>query len=173
METITQALIHTPWWVFALFVFVVSRGVLALQTRTVAIVRLALLPAIFGVWGVYSLFELFGPNLVALGVFALALLVGAAVGAALSRHGSVRADQPKGLVEISGSPVTLILVLAIFASKYALGYWLAVDRNARTSLAFLAADAVVSGVVIGTFVGRFLGLWLRYKRAPTVGLEGG
>jgi hypothetical protein len=173
LEAVTQALQHTPWWVFVLFVFIVSRGVAALRAQTVPIARLALIPAIFAVWGVYNLFQLFGFNLAALGAFAAALLIGAGVGAILSRHGSVRADHAKGLVEISGSPVTLVLVLAIFISKYALGYWQGVDRNARTSVGFLAADAIVSGFVIGMFVGRLAGLWLRYKTAPETMLDAG
>jgi hypothetical protein len=42
MEAVGAALLHTPWWVFVIFLFVVSRGVAALQTRIVEIGRLAL-----------------------------------------------------------------------------------------------------------------------------------
>lgn len=170
MDGIVAALEHTPWWVFVIFLFVTMRGVSALQTRTVEISRLAILPAIFAIWGGYSLFNLFGLDPEAIGIFALALLIGAIVGLALSRHGAVRADQANGLVEVSGSPVTLILVLVIFCSKYALGYWAATDRGARDSFPFLAADAIVSGLVIGIFIGRFAGLWRRYKAAPASAL---
>ena len=172
METITVTLEHTPWWVFLIFLFVVSRGILALRTRTVEISRLAIIPVIFAVWGAYSLFSLFGLDVAAVAIFAVALLAGAGVGLVLAQHGAVRADQANGLVEVSGSPVTLILVLAIFIGKYALGYWLAVDPGARTSLSFLAADAIVSGFVIGVFVGRFAGLWRRYGTAPGLAGEG-
>jgi hypothetical protein len=172
MENVFAALEHTPWWVFVLFVFVISRGIVALRTQTVAISRLAIIPAIFAVWGAYSLLDLFGLNLAAVAIFAVALLAGIGVGLLLAQQGGVRADQAKGLVEVSGSPVTLILVLAIFIGKYALGYWLAVDPAARTSLGFLAADAIVSGFVIGVFVGPFAGLWRRYRAAPRVVGEG-
>jgi hypothetical protein len=170
MDAIVAALKHTPWWVFLIFVFVVARGVAALRTRTAEISRLALLPAIFAVWGGYSLFNLFDLNAEALAIFAIALLAGAAFGLLLSHHGIVRADQNKGLVEVSGSPVILILVLIIFASKYALAYWVATDPGARYSTGFLAVDAIVSGLVIGIFIGRFAGLWRRYKAAPTSAL---
>jgi hypothetical protein len=167
---IVAALEHTPWWVFLIFIFVLSRGVAALQTRTIEISKLAIVPVIFAVWGAYGLFQLFGPSPEAIGIFVVALLVGAAVGLVLSRHGAVRADQTKGLVEISGSPVTLILVLIIFIGKYSLGYWAATDPGARDSIQFLAVDATVSGLVIGIFVGRFAGLWRRYKAAPASAL---
>jgi hypothetical protein len=99
-------------------------------------------------------------------IFVAALLVGVGIGLVLSWHGTVRADQTLGLVEVSGSPVTLALMLIIFASKYALGYWAATEGGVRDSIGFLAADAIVSGLVIGIFAGRFAGLWRRYKAAP-------
>jgi hypothetical protein len=166
MNSIVEALEHTPWWVFLIFLFVVSRGVLALQTRTVEIARLAIIPVIFAVWGAYSLFHLFGPNPQAIGIFAVALLVGGGVGLMMSSRGAMRADQARGVVELPGSPVTLILVLIIFVARYGLGYWDAVEPGARDSFGFLALDAIVSGLVIGIFVGRFAGVWRRYKRAP-------
>jgi hypothetical protein len=170
MDAIIAALKHTPWWVFLIFAFVMARGVTALRTRTVEISRLAIIPVIFAVWGAYNLFNLFGLNPEAVAISAIALLAGAAFGLLLSRHGIVRADRDKGLVEVSGSPVTLILVLIIFASKYALAYWVATDPGARDSIGFLATNAIVSGLVIGIFAGRFAGLWRRYKAAPTSAL---
>jgi hypothetical protein len=165
MDGFVAALSHTPWWVFLIFFFVLSRGIAALQTRVVEISKLAIVPLIFAVWGGYSLFKLFGLNPTGIGIFVLALLVGVGVGLALSRHGTVRADQTLGLVEVSGSPVVLILTLIIFTSKYAVGYWVATEPGARDSIGFLATDAIVSGLVIGIFVGRFAGLWRRYKAA--------
>lgn len=166
MQTIVAALTHTPWWVFAIFVVVILRGVAALSTRTVAVWKLALLPTIFAVWGVYSLLDLFGLDVAALTLFSAALAAGAGLGLALAQLGTVRSDPAKNLIEISGSPITLILILIIFAAKYALGYWLAVDAGARSSFGFLAADAVAAGAVIGVFVGRLAGLLRRYRTAP-------
>jgi hypothetical protein len=165
MDGFVAALTHTPWWVFLIFIFVLSRGIAALQTRVVAITKLAIVPLIFAAWGAYSLFQLFGLNPAGIGIFAVALLIGAGVGLVLSRHGTVRAEQTLGLVEVSGSPVVLILMLIIFTSKYALGYWVATEPEAHDSIGFLATDAIVSGLVIGIFVGRFAGLWRRYKAA--------
>lgn len=166
MDAIKAALAHTPWWVFAIFIYVLTIGVGALKTRQIEIAKMAIIPAVFAVWGTWSLLSLFGANAGAIGLFLAAMIAGAGVGWLLSRQGTVRADRARKLIELSGSPVTLVLVLAIFISKYALGYWLAVEPAARTSLSFMVADATVSGVVIGVFIGRFAGLLRRYRTAP-------
>ena len=162
---------HTPWWVFLIFLFVMSRGVAALQTRTVEISRLAILPVIFAIWGGYSLFNLFGliPKRSAFSRFAL--LVGAVVGLVLSRHGTVRADQTKVWFEVSGSPVTSDSRARSYSPanmRWAIGPRPIRARAIR--IGFLAADTIVSGLVIGIFVGRFAGLWRRYKAAPASAL---
>ena len=166
MDAIRQALLHTPWWVFALFLFVMSRGVLALKTRTVALSRLAIIPVVFAAWGAFSLFGVFGADPRAVAIFAAALLIGAGLGWVLSQFGAVRADRERGLLEISGSPVTLILILVIFSGRYALGYWAAVDPGARGAFEFLAVSAILSGLGTGVFAGRFGGLRRRYAAAP-------
>lgn len=162
MEALRQTLEHTPWWVFLILAYVAWIGIKALRTRVVEFRKLAVAPVIFAVWGLASLFQMFGLNPVALGILAVALIAGGLAGWGISRLGEVQ-PMGGGKVEVSGSPVTLILVLAIFASKYTLGYWIAVDPAARETMAFVAFDAGVTGVVIGVFLGRFWGLYSRYR----------
>ena len=164
MDFVTETVARTPWWVFLIFALVTWMGIKALRTRVVALHKLAVAPVIFAVWGVSSLFQFLGPTPTVLTIFGIAVLVGAAIGWALSRLVSVR---PVGgnQVEISGSPLTLILILIIFVSKYAIGFMVATNPQAAQSLGFVVFDAGVTGVVIGIFLGRLAGLHTRYQAA--------
>ena len=51
MEWIVQILIHTPWGVFALFAYLVWRGVRAFQPADVSLYQLAVIPALLTGWG--------------------------------------------------------------------------------------------------------------------------
>ena len=46
---------HTPLWVWALFAFLVYRGVAGMRTREVSPFRVLIVPAVFFVWGASSL----------------------------------------------------------------------------------------------------------------------
>jgi len=46
-----QILAHTPLWVWALFAFLVYRGVAAMGAREVSPYRVLIVPAVFLVWG--------------------------------------------------------------------------------------------------------------------------
>lgn len=156
---------QTPWWVFILFAYVLFIGIKALSTRTLPASKLAVAPAIFAVWGVFALSGMLGPNMEGWLTFCISLIVGGLAGWGLAKIG--RAQRlPDQQIELQGSPITLILVLLIFGSKYALGYWQAVDPGAAGTPAFLFADAGVTGVVIGMFVGRFLGILSRCRALP-------
>jgi len=167
MDIIKGFFEHTPWWVFAIFAYLLWKGVQGLRTRTVSLVTLAIMPAFFAALGIYSLFQTLGLNGTAVAIFVAALAAGVGCGFGLSRLGTVRGSGDRS-VEISGSPIPLILMLAIFVSKYALGYWLYADPTAPTTLSFLAVDAIVSGFVIGNFLGRYLGIVQRYRQAEQV-----
>ncbi|MDI6025686.1 hypothetical protein QBK99_05655 [Corticibacterium sp. UT-5YL-CI-8] len=164
METVRATLEHTPWWVFVILVYIVIIGIKTLRTRVVAFYQLAIAPTIFAVWGIYTLFRYFGFEPLWMVIFAVAVLAGFAVGWFISRTGELR-PVGTGQVEISGNPITLIVVLTLFVLKYALGYWIATVPGANQTFEFLLIDAGVTGVAIGIFIGRFAGLYQRYKLA--------
>ena len=54
-ETISGILTHTPVWVYVLLVFLISRGIKARKPATVALEKLAIIPAIFLIWDLYDM----------------------------------------------------------------------------------------------------------------------
>jgi hypothetical protein len=96
------------------------------------------------------------------------------MGLAMAQRTPVQAYHQNGVMALPGSWSTLILILCIFVSKYALGYNLAMKPQLAHEVWFVVVDSGVAGVVAGLFIGRFIGLMKKYKEAPGENLlEGG
>ena len=59
---------NTPVWVWALLVFLVSRGIAAMRPGETSLTKLAIVPALFTAWGAWSLGHRFGSSWEAWGV---------------------------------------------------------------------------------------------------------
>ncbi len=170
MNPVWDALANTPWWVYVLFYFFVSRGIKARRPAVVSPARLAVVPAIMMVWGGWSLATLFPVTPLTLGSWAIALVAGTAFGAWLAQGIHIRADHERGLLWRPGDPTFLPLVIAIFALKYVFGYLLGVDPGIARNPVFYFTDIVVSGLITGIFVGKFAMVLHKYREVPSQSL---
>jgi hypothetical protein len=163
---IVQIVTHTPLWVWALFAFLVYRGVAGMRTREVSPYRVLIVPAVFLVWGASGL--LGRPDGLGLNVatFLVALLVGGAAGIALaSLLPAPRLSPATGLLTMPGSPVPLILNCTAFAAKYAGAVALAMTSGADNRAAIAIAVTAVGGLFAGLFWGRTLRQFQRALQA--------
>lgn len=172
MEAFMEMLAGTPTWVWVLLVFLVIRGIKSSRTGVAQLWRLAIIPGIFTVMGLYSLFVTLEFTAFSFFSWLITAAIGIAFGYAITRHVVVRADRDKGLIEIPGSWLTLVLILCIFASKYALSYQLEMDPEIVGNEGYIFIDAAVSGVIAGLFFGRFFTYWDKYRKAPNESLSG-
>ena len=164
MRPVVQIVAGTPPWVWALLALLVNLGIRALRPTTGPLWRIAILPTVFLVWGLYGLAASNGlsaqravPWLVALAVAALR---------------PIRADRTHGLVHVPGGPFTLVMSLLIFAIKYVFGVLHAMDPVAFADARLWLTELAVSGLLTGMFIGRFAGLWRQYRTAPEEDLSG-
>jgi hypothetical protein len=155
MELIFQVLAHTPWWVFLLFAFLVSRGVRAFNPAEVRLSQLALLPAVFIVWGLAGLYQRYGLDVAALALWLVAAAIGAAIGLAILRKAPLKADRARGIVYRPADFTVLPLILVAFLAKYSLAVMAAMSPDLAASAGFRVADIGVSGLFAGIFVGKF------------------
>lgn len=167
MNAVWEALANTPWWVYALLVFFVSRGIKARRPAIVSPAKLALVPAIMLVWGGWSLVTLFPVNPLTLGSWVISMVLGAVFGLWLFQNVHVRVDRERGLLWRPGDPTFLPLVLAIFAAKYVFGYLAGVEPAVVRQPAYYLTDIVVSGVITGVFLGKLAMILHKYREAPS------
>jgi hypothetical protein len=146
---------HTPTWVWAVLAVLVVLGARALRANDVPVRRLRAVPVVMGAYSLLGTCNAFGQaGLVAA---AGAWLTGAALGAAanrvldLPRGVSANAD---GTVRLAGSAAPLVLFLAIFLMRYALGVTLAVAPGLRGELGFALAASLACGLPAGLLAAR-------------------
>jgi len=148
-------LLHrTPPWVWALFAVLVYRGIRALRPRRMSVARTFLLPILFLVWVLVSIHSEVTDLQSAYEAFVAGAAAGGVIGWMLwARAGRATYYPDTQMIERPGSPLTLVLLILAFLSKFALMAMLAQDHGLAANAAFSAAFGGVSGLVDGMFWG--------------------
>lgn len=150
---------QTPIWVAGLLAGLLWLGFSAVRTRNLHIGRLVLMPVAMGgmaLWGVTSAFH--GAGQLA-ELLALWLICGAAV-LALSwplraPHGT-RYDAASKRFHLPGSWMPMLLILAIFLMKYAIGVQLAMAPELAANAQFALVVTALYGALSGLTASRAL-----------------
>jgi hypothetical protein len=145
---------HTPVWVWVVFAAILLLGLQQTRTRDVSITRATILPVVMillslsGVLGAFAHVPLAWVAWAA-GVGLSLLLAGKVVAV----RGASRSTQP-GHLRIPGSFVPVILILAVFITKYTAGIALAMNPSLAANTAVAVALSLVYGAFSGLFWGR-------------------
>ena len=156
MNTIWTAATQTPWWVYVLFIYLVQRGISASKSQVVSIKKLTILPVVFIALSIHTLMTAFHVNTAAILVWFASIAVGSAIGWLLVCRHQFKVDRKKLLIQLPGSWVTLILILAIFVSKYYFSYQIGSDPALENQTGFEFSMLAISGICTGLFIGRLL-----------------
>lgn len=163
---VTQILLHTPLWVWSLFAGLLALGVWQSRARSVAPAQVLVLPALMlalGLWGSSSAFAA-SPWLAL--VWLKALTAAAVVGRRLAP--AARWDGQR--LHLAASAAPLVLVIAVFALRYASSVALALHPAWKTDPTVMVALTALYGALGGLFAGRSFALWQR-TRGTTIGAD--
>ncbi|WP_412511433.1 DUF6622 family protein [Variovorax paradoxus] len=154
-----QIILHTPKWVFAVFVLLVWLGCRQLLSGSVGLAKVTVIPiAMTGLSlaGVVSAFgDSPGPLLGwAVAAAALVLLV-----LQSPLPASTRYDRAAREFHVAGSAVPLLLMMGIFFTKYVVGASLAMHPELRQQAAFEVGVPMLYGAFSGIFAARAVRLW--------------
>lgn len=166
VSEVSQFFVHTPWWVYALFIYLVMRGIKGLKPGDTTLLKLAIIPVAFTIWGGYELVRLYGLAPDAVGLWVLGLAVGAAVGFLILRNAMIVVDHATGVIHRPRDLTLLPLVVLIFVVKYVFGAIGAVSPDLLLQPSFRFADLGLSGLFTGIFIGKFAVYAGRYWWAP-------
>lgn len=170
MNSVQQIIMGTPWWVYALFIYLIWIGINASKARIIALKKLFIVPIIFGFMSVHTLMTSFQMTSFTIMTWSAAILLGAALGwIQIYRH-ALKIDKIHYLVRVPGTWSTLIFILIIFATKYYFGYELSVDPKLAEQSLFEFSMLAISGVFTGLFIGRLICYLYRFKTNSSVDL---
>lgn len=166
METFISVIKHTPFWGWALFVFLIYRGIAGLKDREMTLRDLFALPLIFFIWGVYSTAYHAMYVYIALAAMGVFLLIGTTLGWGLWKSKQKLYTVRNGdLIVRPGSPFILCLSLFIFAAKFSLITSRIVHPELYTSIRYSVLLGVISGFFSGLFWGRTLNLFIPWCKS--------
>lgn len=165
MQQVYQFLVHTPWWVYAVFVYLIVRGVRAMQPGNTTLVKVAIIPVVFTILGVSELVRVYGLAPDAIGIWVVGLVIGAVIGFLILRTAAISVDRATGIIHRPADMTLLPLVILIFAVKYTFGVIGALSPALLLEPSFRFADLGLSGLFTGVFIGKFAVYIFRYASA--------
>lgn len=166
----TQILTHTPAYVWAILAFLLWRGVVEMRTREIAARRMLVLPLAMLALSLHDMATRFGAGAAMVAVWVAGVTV---AGLLAWRFGRVRVT-PGSMpdrVLVRGSRLPLLVMMAIFAVKYATGVALALQPQLAQQTAIVLAVSLVHGLFNGLFLVRLardMAAW----RGASAGLAG-
>ena len=156
---------HTPIWVWALLIFLITRGVAAMKPGEITLGRLAVVPALFTAWGLWSISGRYGTSLEAWALWLVGIGAGMGIGWMLLRRATLTANRATGKLWRSADYSLLPLMLVTFVVKYGFESALAMSPSLAGDVGFRAAYLLISGGFTGIFVGKYLRYLAAWRRA--------
>lgn len=160
----------TPVWVWILLIYLLSRGIKAMQGGTAPLSKLAIIPVVFAVWGIMHLVREPAAGWKTALAWAIGAAFGILAGIAIAARTRFTVDPAQKTVTLPGSIVPMILIVVTFASKFYVGFKLATSSGLGIDSPIVVFDGLISGAVAGIFAGRFLIYVKRFRSASETGL---
>jgi hypothetical protein len=160
-----QILSHTPLYVWAILAFLVQRGMIAMRDRDVEVRKLVMIPVAMLVLSLQDMDAKFGLGGWTLAAWAVGA-AGVALAARLAGSERIAASAVPGHVCVRGSRLPLVMMMAVFFTKYVASVTLAVAPQLRHDTLFACAVCGLFGVFNGWFVGRLAADMASYRTLP-------
>ena len=161
-EFISQVLKGTPSWVWAILVALIVLGVRQLRARVVSRYSVLIAPVVFLFVGLMAA----GRGPVVFSAWALTLLATAAFTFFVWQPtGGASYDASTDRLNLPGSVIPMLLMLAIFLLNYVINVTLAIKPTLRSEIVWQVGLAIILGALSGVFFGRAATL-SRMNRLP-------
>ncbi len=161
---IGQIVTHTPIWVWLLLAGLCFVGFQQTKTRQVTRRRLLILPLAMLGLSIMSLQNSFGFQITVIEAWLGGLLVSAWLTMHLIPSMGGSDDAPTSLITVQGSWLPMMLILAMFITRYVLNAGLTVKPELAQTSGFSVGIAIAFGLINGAFLGRVFGLiFMRQK----------
>lgn len=154
-----QILLHTPKWVFAVFVLLAWLGGRQLVANRLGLNRVLVMPVAMAGLSFFGVVSVFGDSAGALLGWAVAALLLVALVLRRPLPATTRYDAAARQFEVAGTAVPLMLMMGIFFTKYVVGVSLAMHPELRHHVAFALGVPALYGAFSGIFAARAARLW--------------
>jgi len=156
----TQVLSHVPAWVFVVFLVLLVLGLRQMRPHRMPLQRVLLLAFAWAGVSLYSVTRIaVAQPLLVLGAWVLTTASLATLTALRPLPAGVGYDPETDRLSLPGSPLSLLLVMGVFFTKFAAGVVLARAPELAQQVSFELPVNALYGCFSGLFLGRALRLW--------------
>jgi len=159
----TEILYGTPKWVYAALVVTLYYGIAACFPSREHPRRLLIMPSFFFLLAIYFAVGMSSNTMIAAGAFAVGAAIGISIAMLAYKARQVGFNDKAQLLVLPGERTLLGVLLLVFAFKYCLGYWAAVDGGAASTVEYVTLNAGLAGTAAAFLMGRSLS-FLRQSR---------
>jgi len=170
MTRIAEIITYTPLWVWPLFLLLIALGVRSSRTRVVRLRTLYIVPCIYLLLSLRTMF-LQNVSFTIIDGWALGVLLGSAIGWFICRNRQVRFDRTNRLIELPGEWLTLIMIVTYFIIRDYYNYEFLLTPSLGHDIEFLLVYYIITGAFTGFFLGRTVLYIRRYKKGPSISLK--
>lgn len=149
-----QIIAGTPLWVWPLLAYALWAGWSMSRDRDTTLWRIAVMPALMFGLSIYGL-AASGLTLVSLAAYMVGAGLGAFIGQAVARR-RLAEVLAGGMIRQKGDWLPFMLILGIFATRYAQGVALSLHPELAANMAFVLGGACLSGLFAATMIVRTL-----------------
>ncbi|MCI2282936.1 hypothetical protein L3081_05445 [Colwellia sp. MSW7] len=161
----SELISHTPTWVFAIFFTLLVLGFIQSKERIVKVNSVFILPISMVVFSLFGVLSVFGITISAMGFWITGLIVALIWGIKLAYPKLVSFSAQNKRLTIPGSWAPLIFMMAIFFTKYIVGYAVARELAIVNEFMFMATINILYGAFSGVFLSRSFVMFKASKTA--------
>ncbi len=159
-----EIMTHTPIWVFGLLVGLIYFGLVQSRTRAVPKMRLAILPIVMIGLSLTGILSAFGVSWIAILVWVKAFGIVMLVSKKIKPNGQITFSITTQKFTVPGSWIPMILMMAIFMTKYAVAVTLAKNSQLSHSLSFIIGVSFIYGWLSSVLFVRAWRVWASQKK---------
>jgi len=165
LESIAAIVSHTPTWVFGVFAVLIAIGLRQTQPRIVSRRRLIVLPLVIAAYSLYGVAMASHGSAVALAVWLVAVSAAFLLTRLSPPSGAV--SETASTVRVPGSWMPMVVIVGLFAARYAYNVMLAMHPEVLHSASFMAMFSALFGFLGGLLLSRSVLLHARTPRLMT------
>jgi len=147
---------HTPIWVFAVFFTLLILGFIQSKERVVKVKTVFILPTAMIVFSVFGVSSVFGLSFLTMSLWGLGLATTLVVGLKLAYPKFVSFSEQDNNLTVPGSWIPLLFMMAIFFTKYFVGFAVARELSVINEQTFVVSLSLLYGAFSGIFLSRSL-----------------
>ncbi|RYY77186.1 MAG: hypothetical protein EOO52_06830 [Gammaproteobacteria bacterium] len=155
-EKVAQILMYTPNWVFGLLTGLVILGLIQVRTRQVSVKQVFIMPVAMTLMSMVSaLMNLGFTWTTVLCWLAGVILITSTLVKQLNTSKTIY-DRASGKLRLPGSWIPLLIIMAIFFTRYVLGYSIGTNANIVHSIYFKPLMSLLLGSLSGYFIAKII-----------------